>query len=513
MKPEISACQVKAQNSFSKSALRRVIIRSILLTFSLALCCAATSSAQWVRHELPVSAAGAVHGSLEIHDWDGDGDDDLTALYTDSNFLANYLPATWEVYSDVGLSDSLTLFYTDTADVDNDGDLDYAFSGRSYPYVNHPYAVGWIERLGELEFTYHLIVSDIENSGSISTGDLDNDGDVDFLTVFGPNPDMFGFVHLWYQQPDGTFEIEIVTSIVGNRPSDLADFNGDGWLDFLMATDDGLEAHFGSADGWTSVEVDPLPGGFAFVFAYYDIDDFDGDGDLDFVTQRYAFTTLWFGEIAWWENEGGMAFSRHTILYPIDHEEMNASRPLRMLDIDNDGDMDVAVGGIFFINQGDDETFVQQQFEPDDPYHFEILEKADIDNDGDVDLFNEHVYWYENPTNDPPQFIIRLVPRQMTVPSAGGEVVFDGMIYNQFPQPMEGHVWADVTGPNGNSARVWHRRMTVTNGEWLTWPNLGLAVPGNLIDGEYRLTVRAGAAGYGFVPGDSLRFVKEGEAQ
>ncbi len=352
-------------------------------------------------------------------------------------------------------------------------------------------------------------ITHVENIGTIHPGDLDNDGDIDFLTRFGPDPDLIGAIHLWLQQPDGTFEIEVNTSLGGTRPSELVDFDGNGWLDFLMATEDGLEAHFGSANGWTSIELDPLPGGFAFFFDYYDIDDFDGDGDLDFVTQRYAFTTLWFGEIAWWENQGGMAFSRHTILYPIDHEEMNASRPLRMLDIDGDSDMDVAVGGIFFVNQGDDETFVQQQFEPDDPYDFEILEKADTDNDGDIDLFNEHIYWYENPSNDPPQFIIRLVPRHTTVPSAGGEVVFDGMVYNQFPQPINGHLWADVTGPNGNRARVWHRRMTVTNGEWLTWPDLGLTVPGGLPVGDYRMTVRAAAGGYGFVPGDSLSFSKE----
>ncbi|MCB2213463.1 hypothetical protein KQI52_15210 [bacterium] len=170
-------------------------------------------------------------------------------------------------------------------------------------------------------------------------------------------------------------------------------------------------------------------------------------------------------------------------------------------DIDFDGDVDavgVAYDFAFAINHV-----------PDDPYDFDILEKADIDNDGDVDLFNEHIYWYENPTNDPPQFIIRLVPRQTIIPSGGGEVVFDGMVYNQFSQPINGHLWADVTGPNGNRARIWHRRMTFPNGEWLTWPNLGLAVPGGLPGGEYRMTVRAGALGYGFVPGDSLRFVKE----
>ncbi|MCB2211337.1 hypothetical protein KQI52_04420 [bacterium] len=467
------------------------------------------SHAQWERHELPTSAAGVVGGFLGMDDLESDGDLDLVILSSHLRFVENEFPDDWILHEDSNISDSASFYHSDQVDWDTDGDLDYFFSGWMQDSPDPwQYTIGLLENLGYPAFQLHLI-SQSENSGTIHPGDLDNDGDIDFLTVFGPNPDMFGAVHLWLQQPDGTFEIEIVTSIVGLRPSELADFDGNGWLDFVMATADGLEAHFGSADGWTSVEIDPLPGGFAYVFGYFDIDDFDGDGDLDFVTQRYAFPTLWFGEIAWWENLGGMAFSRRTILYPIDEDEMNSTRPLRMFDIENDGDLDVAVGGIFFVNQGDDDTFVQQQYEPDDPYDFEILEKADIDNDGDIDLFNEHVYWYENPTNDPPQFIIRLVPRQTIVPSAGGDVVFDGMIYNQFPQPMEGHLWADVTGPNGNSARVWHRRMTFTNGEWLTWPDLGLTVPGNLPGGEYRMTVRGGASGYGFVPGDSLRFVKQ----
>ncbi|MCB2213500.1 VCBS repeat-containing protein [bacterium] len=476
----------------------------LLITLSLS----DPSYAQWERHELPTGAMSASGGFLGMDDVDYDGDLDPIVLRSHFRIVENTLPEDWVLHHDNEISDSAYFYQSAMVDLDSDGDQDYIFNGWILGSTPDVISVGWLENLGYPEYRIHFITH-VENIGTLHPGDLDNDGDIDFLTVFGPNPDMFGAVHLWLQQPDGTFEIEIVTSIVGLRPSELADFNGDGWLDFVMATEDGLEAHFGSADGWTSVEVDPLPGGFAYVFGYFDIDDFDGDGDLDFVTQRYAFPTLWFGEIAWWENVGGMVFSRHTILYPIDEDEMNSTRQLRMLDIDNDGDMDVAVGGIFFVNQGDDDTFVQQQFEPDDPYDFDILVKADIDNDGDIDLFNEHVYWYENPTNDPPQFIIRLVPRQTVVPSVGGEVVFDGMVYNQLPQPINGHLWADVTGPNGNSARVWHRRMTFPNGEWLTWPNLGLTVPGGLPVGDYRMTVRGGAAGYGFVPGDSLRFVKE----
>ncbi|MCB2213060.1 VCBS repeat-containing protein [bacterium] len=444
-----------------------------------------------------------------MDDVDYDGDLDPIVLRSHFRIVENTLPDDWILHHDNEISDSAYFYRSAMTDLDSDGDQDYIFNGWILGSTPDVISVGWLENLGYPEYRIHFITH-VENIGTFHPGDLDNDGDIDFLTRFGPDPDLTGAIHLWLQQPDGTFEIEINTNIVGLRASNLADLNGDGWLDFLMATADGLEVHFGSADGWASIVLDPLPNGLGYVYDQYDFADFDTDGDLDFVTQRYYFPGLWFGQIAWWENEGGMSFSRHIILDNIESGSMNTSRPLRILDIELDGDMDVADGGLFFVNQGDNETFVQQIYEPDEWYDFPILEKADIDNDGDVDLFNEHVYWYENPTNDPPQFIIRLVPRQTTVPSAGGEVVFDGMVYNQFPQPINGHLWADVTGPNGNSARVWHRRMTFTNGEWLTWSDLGLTVPGGLPVGDYRMTVRAGASGYGFVPGDSLRFVVEG---
>ncbi len=485
------------------------------LILLLALCCVSTSPAQWIGHELPAPAVDLVGGSLEIHDWDQDGDLDLAGLlagvFSDCNFIENRLPADWILYTADSLENVLGVTFSDTSDFDHDGDIDYVFYGYVASFGR---SIAWIERLGELEFTYHLIATNLESGGPICAGDIDGDGDVDLVTMFGTDPDYQFILHTWWQQPDGSFEMQFFPEFGPlSFPSNLVDFNGDGLLEFVASRNNGLAVFSWTGDEWAYVMLDVLPTPYGYGYSYFDIDDFDGDGDLDFTTIRSWDPEFFMGEITWWEYQGGTTFARHEIYLPSSiYDPLAFGQPIRMLDADGDGDTDVAVCGYMFYNQGNGDSFVLQQYAFADnyPYMWDILEKADIDNDGDVDLFNEHIYWYENPTNDPPQFIIRLVPRQTIIPSAGGEVVFDGMIYNQFPQPMEGHLWADVTGPNGTRARVWHRRMTVTNGEWLTWPNLGMAVPGGLPAGDYRMTVRAAAGGYGFVPGDSLRFKVEG---
>ncbi len=478
----------------------------LLITLSLSL----PSHAQWERHELPTGAAGVVGGFLGMNDVDFDGDLDPLVLCSVFRIVENMIPEEWVLHHDTEISDSAYFFHSAATDLDLDGDQDYIFSGWMLDSPDPTSdAVGWLENLGYPEYRLHFIAH-VANSGPLSAGDIDNDGDVDFITMYGPNSNTHFYLHTWWQQPDGSFDLQVYPEFDAlSFPSDLVDFNGDGLLEFIASRINGLAVYSWTGSEWVYTMLDVLPEPYGNGYSYFDIDDFDGDGDLDFATIR-GWDPDYVGQINWWEHQGGTTFVRHVIYGPIGMTELGASQPIRVLDVDGDGDMDVAVSGIFFINQGNNDDFVQEQYSQDDPYLWDILEKADIDNDGDVDLFNEHVYWYENPTNDPPQFIIRLVPRQTTVPSAGGEVVFDGMVYNQFPQPINGHLWADVTGPNGNSARVWHRRMTVTNGEWLTWPDLGLTVPGGLPAGEYRMTVRAGAAGYGFVPGDSLWFEVEG---
>ncbi|MCB2211335.1 VCBS repeat-containing protein [bacterium] len=484
-------------------------MKRYFLTFAIILLVSLLTSpiyAQlWPDQTLP-SWQGDNNGPVGVFDYDNDGDLDVWLMYGPLLGSINHLPNLWGEYQE-GVQDIAFAQDGDWIDFDQDGDIDFVFYGTM---INEG-RLAWLEYLGDGQFDAHLIQEFTEGytSGRSAAGDIDGDGDIDIVTNFDLNGGSQGF-STWYQQPDGSF-VGVLTnnSMAGFPQSDLGDLNCDGLLDFVTPSLGALDVYFAQLDQtWDMIHID-VTDLQSNSYSEPKLGDFDQDGDLDIaVFQNFIddYPDDWPATVSWYENSGVGDFTEHVIY----QQDYGTDWVIAILDADSDGDTDLAVRHLLLLNQGDNVTFDSLTYTDISIPFIDQLIAADIDNDGDTDLLDEEVRWFVNPTNDPPQFIIRLVPRQTTVPSAGGEVVFDGMVYNQFPQPLEGHVWADVTGPNGTTARVWHRLMTFPNGEWLTWPDLGLTVPGNLIDGEYRLTVRGGAAGYGFVPGDSLRFVKEG---
>ena len=348
--------------------------RCVYIGVLAALCVRGMDDSALVRHAAGQAAAGEVQFSenliwngfrynygLGSADIDGDGDIDLTAADADGN-------------------DSLYWFAND-----GKGNFNRRFITRDEPHR--------LER--------HMIA------------DINRDGRPDVVIV----ENHFGDLK-WYENPgqfsdDRLWKRTYITKggLLGAYDVDIADFNGDGWLDAAASTWR-LGNRFvwfanpGNSQParWQAREIDVLTEDTRCMAA-----DFDGDGRPDLLgTSAAARIVLWY------QNSGPLespTFVRHVVDLPKGVQPVHG----QPVDMDRDGDMDIimAVGGfgtekaggvLWYENGGMVEERIRwtnHTISQDLPRGFEAV-AGDLDGDGDVDAVatgfgSGLLVWFENP--------------------------------------------------------------------------------------------------------------------
>ena len=253
---------------------------------------------------------------------------------------------------DVGMSDKfwglLHGYKGNVNDYNNDGIPDMLFAGTGWhgpsinnsppEYLNHEYptmllsnGIGNYEQINFLELSDHY-------DHSVSSGDYDNDGDVDVMFVKpGHRPEwvsQFGMSvgRILNNNGDGTFEIkelietesydnnqsfEISNQLIplgitfGKFASELIDINNDGFLDWILggSKDSGSHVLLGNGIDFMSGIIE-LPGVSNHDFLFHSkMYDYDLDGDLDIIAYRIPDSESgshyegWYMQIL--KNEGG----------------------------------------------------------------------------------------------------------------------------------------------------------------------------------------------------------------
>jgi len=117
--------------------------------------------------------------------------------------------------------------------------------------------------------------------------------------------------------------------------------------------------------------------------------DFDGDGDLDLLSASDILD-----ELAWWENDGAQNFTRHPLT-------ASFNRPLDLMaaSLDNDNDLDLVAAGpaLAWYEETAAGDFLRHLFVGESAA---VIDMVDLDGDGDLDIVNggdSRIYWWENP--------------------------------------------------------------------------------------------------------------------
>jgi tetratricopeptide (TPR) repeat protein len=330
-------------------------------------------------------AAGPTVGALAVGDVDGDGTDDL---FVSRDRAARLYRVQGGFVRDAtqrarlpGLAASFATF----ADFDNDGWLDLfaiGTDGRGRLFRNR----------GDGTFddaTAKAGISAVRGSTKATFVDLDHDGDLDLLLTGGAQPIVFR------NNLDGTFTDATamfgITSGVA-RDAAYADFDGDGRVDLVLATDShGLMLlHNGGAQRFSAVlSPSGLPGTGGF--GALAVGDYNNDGFLDiFASEKDGGTSLW-------RNKGDGTFSRDDRSDAVKTIGGSGASTALFLDYDNDGWLDLVVGsaaggkaGVVLLRNDGTGKFVDRTSVLPPAIRgtgAAAIVATDIDEDGDEDLF------------------------------------------------------------------------------------------------------------------------------
>ncbi|MCB2211203.1 VCBS repeat-containing protein [bacterium] len=451
----------------------------------------ATAQQLWENVPLP----GGPPGPWTLNDIDADSDLDLFGVGPWIEVTSNSFPGDWTVQQyDNPLPTNIQKGAF--ADFNNDGLIDAVYSGTT---LSGPH-IGWIENLGDWEFEAHVIHEFNEGgpSRTLSAGDIDGDGDNDFIVSDG-------ITGLWVYFNDGAgnFSADVYASAYRYvEASNLADFNGDGLLDFAAYGPGGDPLNLYIAQPDTSYDIFQLTFNPDRHFMRPVAIDFDHDGDYDILASDYH-TDLTWRRVVWWENVDGTNLDEHRI-YTFNPLE---PLPLTPLDVDNDGDTDVAYGNQILVNSGDNLTFTGFQYGEAFVSQDTQLASADIDGDGDMDILNQEVRWFVNPYISR-RIEIGLDAMQTDVPANGGFITYHGALLNNMANPRYLRLWSTVTFPGGNESTVWSMRRVFQPDQVYEADTIQQYIPPAAPAGTYTFTVHFGDPDQLDIIGDSFQFEK-----
>ncbi len=329
---------------------------------------------------------------IGLEDLDGDGDLDLFFSSQAENTIGWFENESGGQFNNPPIIISNEAGYGKNkplGDIDQDGDIDIVAS------IFRENKILIFENDGLGNFTIKQVIeNEKDGTSKVYLEDLDGDMDVDLYAVYGS-----GLV--WFNN-DGTGHFDTLTIIdeytwvIGQ--ADFADLDGDGDIDIITSEDTRNEFGWYVNEGNGQFKDRQIIGEIKGRGGAVKSIDFDMDGDMDIVNSQELID----GDIFWLENDGEGNFSVPSFLVK-GIEWLNS---FLIIDLDGDGDMDIATGGTFderprWFEQMEDGSYKEHPILFTEVWGLKDILAVDLDNDGADDILavsgkDESLSWFAN---------------------------------------------------------------------------------------------------------------------
>ncbi|MDA7864745.1 sulfatase-like hydrolase/transferase [bacterium] len=362
----------------------------------------------WRKHVI-ARAKGSVNSAVSA-DFDNDGHVDVLSSY-DGKVVLHRGP-NWDAHQLHAFSRDNSrnkprpdCIHSCLLDVDGDGDLDFCGSSNTVFWLECP-----DDPFSGKAWTYRTIDDEILGTHCLITGDVNQDGRLDLIANSGRGPGQTTIPNslTWLEVPQDPKAPKPWKRHVfadrdapgGNHYTGIADVNGDGLPDICCGAKGGPGFEGGEWFAWWEQLPDQAEPWKKHLLAANQPGatniqplDVNQDGTMDFVATRgHGQGVLWFR---------GPEFT----MLEID-SEIEGPHCLVLVDLDEDGDVDVATCGkepgglaVWYANDGDG-NFVRHEVGSNQGAY--DIRAVDMDGDHDLDLLiaghsSKNIVWFENP--------------------------------------------------------------------------------------------------------------------
>ena len=269
-------------------------------------------------------------------------------------------------------------------DYDNDGDMDMIVMGTDSMYEPQT------QLYNNTGTGLAYVPTGIDNLGGSSAdwGDFDNDGDLDLL-ITGYDANYDAYTSVFMNEGNDNFSYYMGAPGVSSGMAKWCDFNNDGFLDIVVtgSFSTAIYQNFNYEFYYTAnTNI------FQCFKSNLDCADFDKDGDMDIiVTGAMSYNLISYEpimpEIKIFRNNGNFNFTEFIPNIPA-----VSCGSVKWGDYDNDGDLDVLIAG-----KNDQNIAITKVFRNDNGFYVDInapligimygnASWGDLDNDGKLDI-------------------------------------------------------------------------------------------------------------------------------